>query len=188
MDLVPVSSPRSLPVRSAAISDNATLPALWKAYDAPPVRLQRTREGRSLSRARYQRAEEFMLSLGSDAPTDWSDFLYYAGIVAQLALSSHLLDVGFPDDWCARHVSLHVDRSLAYANASGFGHDCIETMRLTKVLSPYWKWNHRHLIDRARPNDGGFTPDNVRVLLRALIDHVSEVTGHGRSGRQKPRP
>jgi hypothetical protein len=26
------------------------------------------------------------------------------------------------------------------------------------------------------------------MLLRALIDHVSEVTGHGRSRRQKPRP
>jgi len=188
MDIVPVSSSRSLPVRPAAISHNATLATLWKAYDASPVRLERTRESRSLSRARYQRAEEFMLSLGSDGPTDRPAFLYYAGIVAQLALSSHLLDVGFPDTWCARHVGLHVDRSLAYANASGFGHYCDETERLAQVLSPYWKWNHRHLIDRARPNDGAFTPDDVRMLLRALIDHVSEVTGHGRPRRQKPRP
>lgn len=187
MDLVSVSSSRSLLVRPAATSRNATLATLWRKYDAPPVRLQRTREGRSLSRARYQRAEEFILPVASDAPTHCPDLFYNAGIVAQLALSSHLLDVGFPDVWCARHVGLNLDRSLAYANASGFGYECDETARLAQVLSPYWKWNHRHLIDRPYPKDGGFTPDNIRGRLRALIDHVSEVTGHGRTRRRKTR-
>jgi len=37
-----------------------------------------------------------MLPLAPGAPGDWPDFLYSTGIVAQLALSSHLLDVGFP--------------------------------------------------------------------------------------------
>ncbi|XHS02433.1 hypothetical protein ACFB49_40510 [Sphingomonas sp. DBB INV C78] len=119
-----------------------------------------------------------MLPLGPGAPGDWSDFLYSSGIVAQLALSSHLLDVGFPDAWCARNIGLHVDRSLAYANASGLGYECAETARLMQVLSPYWKWNRRHLIDSPHLNDGGFTPDEVQRLLRSLMDHVRHVTGH----------
>jgi hypothetical protein len=183
-NIAPVSTQRSLPVRPAAGFRNTTLAALWRTYDAQSVQLQRTREGRNLSRERYRRAEEFMLSLAPEAPGDWPDFLYATGIVAQLALSSHLLDVGFPDTWCARYVSLHIDRSLAYANASGFGYECAETARLATVLSPYWKWNHRHLVDRPRPKDGGFTPDQVRSLVRALMDHVAHVTGHGRSRRR----
>ena len=186
-NLAPVSSQRSLTVRRPASSRNATLAALWRTHDIQPVQLQRTREGRDLSRERYRRANEFMLSLAPGAPSDWPDFLYSSGIVAQLALSSHLLDVGFPDAWCARHIGLHIDRSLAYANASGFGHECDETARLAKVLSPYWKWNHRHLVDCPRPKDGGFTPNEVRALLRALNDHVSQVTGHGRSRRRMAR-
>lgn len=182
-NLAAASSQSSLPPRPAARSDSATLEALWRAYDAQPIRLQRTREGRNLSRVRYRRAQEFMRSLSPDAPADWPDLLYFSGIVAQLALSSHLLDVGFPDAWCARYVGLHIDRSLAYANASGFGYECDETARLAQVLSPYSKWNNRHLMERPRPADEGFTPAEVRALLLALIDHVSQVTGHGQSRR-----
>lgn len=184
-NLIPVSSQRSLPIKPDASSRNAPLTALWRAYDAQPVQLQRTREGRNLSRERCRRADEFMLSLAPDAPTDWPDFLYLAGIVAQLALSSHLLDVGFPDAWCARHVGLRIDRSLAYANATALGYECAETARLAAVLSPYWKWNRRHLNDRSQPNDGGFTADEIRELLRSLTDHVRHVTGHHRSRRQR---
>lgn len=179
-NLVPVSFQRSLPVRPAASSRIATLAALWRTYDAEPVRLQRTREGRNLSRERCQ----FMPSLAPGAPADWPDFLYFTGIVTQLALSSHLLDVGFPDTSCARYIGLHIDRSLAYANASGFGYECAETARLALVLSPYGKWNRRHLIDRSQPTDGGFTADEIRGLLRALMDHVRHVTGHHRSRNQ----
>ena len=186
-NLISASPQYGLPIRPAASSRNATLAALWRSYDAQPVQLQRTREGRNLSRERYRRAEEFMYSLDPDVPDEWSDFLYFAGIVFQLALSSHLLDVGFPDAWCARHIGLHVDRSLAYANASGLGYECAETARLAKVLAPYWKWNHRNLVDRLRPVDGGFTPNEVRALLGALIDHVSQVTGHSRSRRRMAR-
>ena len=77
-----------------------------------------------------------MLPLAPGAPRDWPDFLYAAGIVAQPALSSHLLDIGFPDAWCARYVGFHIDRSLAYANASRFGYQCPEIARLAVVLSP----------------------------------------------------
>ena len=163
---------------------NSAVAALWKVYKAEPVQLQRTREGRDLSRERYRRAEEFMASLAGEAPGDLPDFLYSAGIVAQLALSSHLLDVGFPDAWCARHVGLHVARSLAYANASGLGFECAETARLAQVLTPYWKWNRRSLVDNPRPNDDGFTAVQVRALLRALAGHVGHITGHSPSRRR----
>lgn len=156
------------------------LTALCDAHETGPVQLLRTREGRRLSRARYRRAEEFMLPLAPGAPGDWPDFLYGAGIVAQLALSSHLLDVGFPDAWCARCIGLYVARSLRYANASGLGFECTDTARLAHVLSPYSKWNCRSQAEGPRPNDGGFTYDETRALLRALLDHVGHVTGHRR--------
>mgnify|MGYP006395848005 FL=1 len=114
---VSVASPDEIAAVSAALrslpNDNSALASLWKIYGAQPVRLLRTQEGRSLSRARYERALEFMHGLEPNGRSDWPYFLYTAGIVTQLALSSHLLDVGFPDSWCARHVGLHVDRSLA---------------------------------------------------------------------------
>ena len=182
-NLIPVSSQGSLPVRPVPRAHNGELAALWRIYGGEPFHLLRTREGRDLSRARYQRANEFMRSLEPGAPGDWTDFLYCTGIVVQLALSCHLLDVGFPDAWCARHIGLHVDRSLAYANATGFGYECEETERLTHVLAPYWKWNRMHLIGDAMPNDGGFTPDKVRALVQRLMGHVVQVTGHGRSLR-----
>jgi hypothetical protein len=46
--------------------------------------------------------------------------LYFAGITAQLAISPHLFNVGFSDDWCRRNIGLRVAKSLAYANATGF--------------------------------------------------------------------
>jgi hypothetical protein len=186
-NLVPIPPQSSLSVRPAASSGNATLAALWRSYDAQPVQLQRTREGRNLSRERYRRAKEFMHAVVPGEPSDWPDFLYFTGIVTQLALSSHLLDMGFPDDWGARHVGLHVDRALAYANASGLGYECAETSRLMHVLSPYWKWNRRHLTDGRRPDDGDFRRDEVRALLSALVNHVGNVTGHERSRRRTPR-
>ncbi len=188
-NLTPVTSQRRVPdamttlpvstlVAPTAKPQNPTLTALWEAHEVLPFQLLRTREGRSLSRARYRRAEEFMLPLAPGVHGDWPDFLYGAGIVAQLALSSHLLDVGFPDAWCARHIGLYVARSLAYANASGLGLECAETARLAQVLTPYSKWNCRSVAESPRPNDDGFTYDETRALLRALLDHVGCVTGH----------
>jgi len=183
---VPAASPDQIAAVTAALNslpnDNSALAALWKIYGAEPVRLLRTQQGRSLSRERVKRAEGFMGGLAPDAPFHWHYFLYTSGIVVQLALSSHLLDVGFPDSWCARHISLHVDRSLAYANVTGFGYDCPETARLLQVLSPYWKWNRNRPGDGNLLDDGGFTPDEVRTLVSALVEHVRHVTGHTRPG------
>lgn len=161
-------------------SGNSELGALWRRYDAQPVRLLRTREGRALSLDRYQRAGEFMGSLASPMADDTAYLFYSAGIVAQLAMSSHLLDVGFPDTWCAKYISLHVDRSLAYANATGFGCEDTDTQRLMDVLSPYWKWNDLSRAQGIKPDTGGFAAGEVRDIIVGLVGHVAEVTGHGR--------
>ena len=166
------------------VARHSTLAALCKTYGAEPIQLLRERDARGLSRERYRRAKEFM---ASQAPWDWPNFLYLSGVTAQLALSSHLLDVGFGDDWCARHIGLHVARSFAFANATGLGYDCSETARLAHVLTPYCKWNARSLADDRSPDDGGFSCDEVRALLSGLIDHVGHVTGHGRSRRRSER-
>jgi hypothetical protein len=167
--LVPVVSPWS-----------DALASLHRRYGDDAPTLTRTEAGRRLSRARYHRAEDFFPDSGLHRHHDWHSFLYRAGITAQLGLSSHLLDVGFTDPWCARHIGLHVAKSLAYANATGFGHDCPDMARLAAVLTPYWKWNTPRSIEDPVPDDGGFTPEQVRPLLRALLDRVHQVTGHPR--------
>ncbi|MBB3941449.1 hypothetical protein GGR39_003126 [Novosphingobium fluoreni] len=167
--------------------ENSELGALWRRYDARPVRLLRTREGRALSLERYLRASEFMGSLTSSTADDTAYFFYSAGIVAQLAMSSHLLDVGFPDMWCAKYIGLHVDRSLAYANATAFGYEDAATERLMDVLSPYWKWNSLSRAQGIEPDDGGFASDEVREIIVRLFEHVAEVTGHIRPARRAAR-
>jgi len=155
------------------------LAALHREHDDELTLLFRSREGRSLSRFRYHRAESFFEALEAGILTNNDDVLYYSGIVAQLALSGHLLDIGFEDEWCARHIGLRVAEGLAYANATGLGHACPDMMRLAVVLTPYWKWRQRRWDDPI-PADGGFTADQVRPLLRALLNRVHEVTGHPR--------
>ncbi len=146
--------------------------------------LQRTRAGRNLSRARYLNAERFFATLSDRVPMRKNDLLYQAGIVAQLGLSAHLLDVGFSDAWCAKHIGLHVSKSLRYANASGFGHSCYNTDRLANVLSPYGQWRNP-AWDCAPPSDGEFTLELIVPLLRQLLDRVGEVTGHCRPRNER---
>ncbi|PTQ12663.1 hypothetical protein CLG96_00385 [Sphingomonas oleivorans] len=155
------------------------LAALHRDHDDEPVSIGRSKAGRSLSRSRYHTAESFFTSIEAGFPFHRKEMLYHAGIVAQLALSAHLLDVGFPDAWCARHIGLRVAKSLAYANATGLAHDCPDMARLATILTPYWKWN-RPRWDEPEPDDGGFTVHQVRPLLRALLDRVHDVTGHPR--------
>lgn len=155
-----------------------TLATLQNAFDDGPVFLQRTPEGRALGKARYHRAMEFMPGLPR-AGLDRSIFIYSAGITAQLGLSAHLLDVGFPDSWCAHHIGHRVARSLAYANATGLDHSCPDMARLADVLNPYWIWNVPRLSGEPAPEDGGFEPDTVHSLLSTLLDHVRQVTGLG---------
>uniref|UniRef100_UPI0035CBDA59 hypothetical protein n=1 Tax=uncultured Sphingomonas sp. TaxID=158754 RepID=UPI0035CBDA59 len=164
-----------VPIRSHAILD-----LLYDGFGDVPATLVRTRAGRELSRARYHTAETFFAPIEHQFPQPLEDTLYRAGIVAQLGLSSHLIDVGFADAWCARHVGLCVADALAYSNATGLGHDSPDMARLAEVLTPYWKWNSVHLWDAPTPDDGGFTEEQIRALLRALLDRVYDVTGHPR--------
>jgi len=157
-----------------------TLATLHKEYDDEPAPLCRSGEGRSLSRFRYHRAESFFETLEAGILTSNDEVLYYSGIVAQLALNSYLLDIGFEDEWCARHIGLRVAKSLAYANATGLGHERPDMARLAAVLTPYWKWNLPPRWGEPEPDDGGFTGDQIRPLLRGLLDHVHRVTGHPR--------
>lgn len=183
-NLVPISSRqaiRGVHIPPTIGNQTPELRALWRSYRAEPIQILRTRDGRSLSRERFRRTEEFMSFLASNNHNDWNDFLYNAGIVVQLALSSHLLDVGFSDDWCARNIGLNIAQSFAYANATGFGHECVEAKRLMDVLSPYWKWNRRSLAESPQPSDGGFTPEEIRTLLCNIVTQVHHVTGDKRT-------
>ena len=187
--VVPTASRRALlgawtgaPIAALAAPSpwGAALTSLHTAYDDEPVTLVRSKAGRSLSRWRYHRAEGFFPDNEPRSIGGWHSFLYFSGITAQLGLSAHLLDVGFPDDWNARRIGLRVAKSLAYANATGLGHDCPDMARLAAVLTPYWRWNQVRLFGEPEPDDGGLTAPQVRKLLRALLDRVRDVTGHPR--------
>ncbi len=172
-------------VASAIVSPWAkAVASLYRHYDDEPTTLIRTKEGRALSGDRYHSAEisfwafEAGFFAGSTRVT-----LHQAGGVAKLALCAHLLDVGFPDDWNAAHIRQDIAKALAYANATGFGHDCPDMARLATILTPYWKWGYPHLIGDPPMDDGGFTPDRVRPLIRVLLDRLADVTGHQREAQ-----
>lgn len=168
----------------AALAVPATSPwgeALAKLHDQyadrPPA-LARTKAGRNLSRFRYHNAEGFFLGIEKGIVWHPTDRLYQIGIVLQLGLSSHLLDVGFADTWCARHIGLNIASSLAYANATGLGFETTEMELLAAILSPYGKW--RNASPRDIAPDFPFSADELQMLTRALLDRVHQVTGHPR--------
>jgi hypothetical protein len=177
-----ITSRRSLLTAIAIAPAIVTSP--WDAaiaalpYHDEPVVLRRTRAGRGDSRFRYHNAESFFLGIEKGVIRDQHDRLYQTGIAIQLGLSSHLFDVGFTDQWCARHVGLNVARSLAYANATGFGFELAEFDLLAAILSPYGKWRFPQPHEHAE--DTPFTPEQIRMLTRVLLDHVHYVTGHPR--------
>ncbi len=180
------------PVKAVMSPWQSALADLHEVYDHEPASPQRTKSGRSLSRFRYHNAERFCLKVGAPYACTGEALMYASGIVVQLALSSYLIDIGFDDQWCARQIGLHVAQSLAYANATGLGHDCPNMARLAMVLSPYWQWNRVRLFGEPEPDDGGFTVAQIDPLLRALLDRVHGVTGHPRPngwrrGRQDRR-
>lgn len=160
---------------------SAPLPSQSQLNLAPV--LERSRARRALSDTRYRNAESFFLAIEERLFSGASDLLYQAGIVAQLALTSHLLDVGFDDRWCARHIGLHIDKALAYANATGLNYHSAALQRLAPVLSPYNVWRNPDL-DGSRPPVPKSLPD-IPALLRELLDHVRGVTGHPRPRRRK---
>ena len=166
-----------------------TLPAPSSAPIPPrsplnlaPV-LERSRARRALSDTRYRNAESFLLAIEERLFSDTSDLLYQTGIVVQLALTSHLLDVGFDDRWCARHIGLHIDKALAYANATGLNYQSAALERLAPVLSPYNVWRNPDL-DGSQPPVPNSLPD-IPALLREMLDHVRGVTGHACPRRRK---
>lgn len=145
--------------------------------DAVPT-LTRNREQRALSRFRYHNAEGFFLGLDTAVGMRPHDRLYRAGIVFQLAISSHLLDVGFDDDWCRRNVGLDVSKALRLANATGLAATDVDIGSLATVLSPYSKWRDPGPAD---PNVGEAAMAAIaHATARRLLDHVRQATGHPR--------
>jgi hypothetical protein len=177
---------RGLAVASAAASAivspwGTALASLHQHYEDEPTPLVRTKAGRSLSSERYSSAEISFCAIDAAFFPDGTRFmLHQAGAIAKLALCAHLLDIGIPDGWAATHIRQDIAKALAYANATGLGHDCPDMARLAVILSPYWKWGYPHLIGDPPMEDGGLTPDRVRPLVRALLDRVADVTGHSR--------
>lgn len=158
------------------------LAALHDRYEDAPA-LRRSREGRRISRDRFNSAEIAFMGIEAGFfadPRHIRTTLHQAGAIAKLALCAHLMDVGFADAWNAEHIRQDIAKALAYANATGFGHDCPEMARLAVILSPYWKWGYPHLIGDPPMDDGGFTHDRVRALIHALLARVADVTGHQR--------
>lgn len=182
----PASPPISaIPARDAAQEGSAScLAALHDQYGDAAVLLRRTDGGRGLSRVRYRDAAGALSMLSVEARAT-EVLLYRAGVIAQLGLSAHLLDVGFDDQWCAKHIRQDIAKALAYANASGLGWERAEMLRLAETLSPYWKWNRIAIWHRGRPDDGGFALEEVTILLLALLDQVRAVTGHRASSGLK---
>ncbi|MBN8808258.1 MAG: hypothetical protein J0I47_08475 [Sphingomonas sp.] len=142
-----------------------------------PITLERSFEGRRLSRFRYHNAESFFRSCGERAGP-LADTLYRTGIVMQLGLSSHLLDVGFADQWCARNLGLFIEKSLTLANATGLGFHSTDLATLAAALSPYSKWRNAGMRE-VDPNFA-FALDDIQPLVRSLLDRVRDVTGHAR--------
>lgn len=174
-----VPTPASATPTAGTVSRGSAscLASLHVEYRDDPIALRRSDTGRALSRQRYRDAAASLITFGLEARTT-EGMLYRAGIIAQAGLSAHLLDVGFDDEWCAKHIRHDIQKSLAYCNASGLGWERAEMQRLAETLSPYWKWNRIAIWHRGRPDDGGFAKDEVVILLLALLDQVRLVTGH----------
>lgn len=145
------------------------------------VPLRRSREGRHLSRIRYHNAESFFAPVEQGFVFRQSDHLYQVGIVLQLALSSHLLDVGFADAWCAQNIGLYLNKSLERANATGLAHDCPELKKLAGFLSPYGRWRNADFTEAADPCP--FSPERICRITRGLLERVRDATGHPRPRR-----
>jgi hypothetical protein len=175
---------------SATVVAAPSLKALdreFAAWGDEPITLTRTEKGRSSSEFRYHNAEEFFAGTEAGFRRGRDDLLYQTGIVLQLGLSSHLLDVGFDDQWCARHIGHRVAKSLAYANATGLGHRGAEIELLAAILTPYWKWNGWSRHSDSKSEDGPFSHEDIRRLTRNLLDHVRHVTGHKRPSSRGSR-
>ncbi len=180
--LTPLSRREALAASLGSATAGATvIPASGRT--AEPMTLIRSKDGRRLSGFRYRNAEAFFMGIEHGRYGRVHDLLYQTGIVAQLALSSHLLDVGFDDQWCARNLALDIGAALACANAAGLGHSSSEFAKLATILSPYSRWRNPDCVG-VRPPSPTSLPDAV-VILRELLDHVRDVTGHPRPAKRR---
>lgn len=173
-----LTAPLAIPAGAVVAPESGRIASLLDVYGNEPIALRRSRAGRRLSRFRYHNAESFFLGIEKGIVRHPTDRLYQIGIVLQLGLSAHLLDVGFGDAWCARHIGLNVTRSLAYANATGLGFETTDMELLAAILSPYGKW--RNASPRDVAPDFPFSAEELQMLTRALLDRVHQVTGHPR--------
>lgn len=176
----------SVPAVVAVAAPAAGNPAAQRTTDSDAVpTLTRNREQRALSRFRYRNAEGFFLGLDPAVGMRPNDRLYRVGIVFQLAISSHLLDVGFDDDWCRRNVGLDVGKALRLANATGLATTDGDIGRLATALSPYSKWRDPAPAD---PNAGEVAMAAIaHATTRRLLDHVRQATGHPRRAHRGRR-
>jgi len=178
----------AIPLAAAATPPSSAVGRSKPNFGGPreqTFRFQRTREKRSLSCIRYQRAESFFASLEHGFASRRGDELYQVGIVIQLALSAHLLDVGFDDAWCVRNIGLYLNRSLEHANATGLYHECPELKRLAEFLSPYGRWRNPGPLPTADASP--FSHELICHLTRELLERVRNVTGHPRPRGRGPR-
>lgn len=175
-------SARSKSIREVTPLASPVAPYFGEQRTAFPE-LVRSRAGRVLSEARYRNGESFYAAIAELRFGNTGDLLYHTGIVVQMALSSHLLDVGYDDQWCARNIGLHISKALAYANATGLNYHSPELKRLVPVLSPYNVWRSPDLHGSLPPQPASLP--NIPPLLRDLLDHVRMVTGHPRPRRKK---
>src|SRR3546814_18871190 len=104
--------------------------------------------------------------------SDWSSDVCSSDLL-QLAISAHLFDVGFTDDWCRRHIGLRIAKSLGYANATGFNYHDADTNLLAAILTPYGKWRNPAPWDDYY--DGPFSTDEMSELTRALLEDRKSV-------------
>lgn len=166
------------------------LASLHQHYEDEPVTLAQSKEGRCISRLRYHNAERrWMLTAIVAFPERGftNPALHFAGFVCQQTLSAYPLDMGFADGWNASHIKPDIAKALAYANACDLAHDCPDMARLAVFLSPFWNWGyHYNEWEEDRPRTGGFIPATIKLLVRALVDRVHDMTWHPRPrGRQR---
>lgn len=125
---------------------------------------------------RLQRAGDFLPAHHFDR---LGDFLYRVGIVAQLALTACLIDVGWSDENCRQRIGLNVAKALFFARAAGLRFQSDHFDQLVPLLSPYGGW-------RLAPNaeavkvaviDVDDTIGTMDVLLEAVRSFLAGVRG-----------
>src|SRR3546814_20123379 len=90
--------------------------------------------------ARFVRAQEFAAGLYRYVGGDVGDFLYHAGIVSHLGLTSYLFNRGLDDAWCRDRPGLDVAKSLAFANHHGLGCACNRLGDLAAFVGLLGRW------------------------------------------------